>query len=88
MKQLLVQLDDRLAAELERRVPARSRGRSEFVRRAIQRALDEEVETQMAAAYAAQPDREAAHFDASSWDAWAPKRIPASPTRTRARRRP
>lgn len=82
MKQLLVQLDDRLASELERHVPARSRQRSEFVRRAIRRALDAEIEARMAEAYRAQPDVEPAHFDPAVWE-------PASvrPRRAGARKR-
>ena len=68
MKQILVQLDDRLAAALERHVPARSRGRSEFVRRAIQRALDAEIEAKMAAAYRETPDTEPIHFDPAVWE--------------------
>ena len=68
MKQLLVQIDDDLASALERHVPARSRQRSEFVRRAIRRAIDVELEARMAEAYRVRPDAEPAHFDAAVWE--------------------
>jgi predicted transcriptional regulator len=73
-KQLIVELDDGLAGELERVAPARSRRRSSFVRGALRRALDELAETRMARAYAAQPDVEPAHFDARLWEPSAPRR--------------
>ena len=44
MKQILVQLDDALAEELERFVPGSSRKRSDFIRKAIARALLDVVE--------------------------------------------
>jgi Arc/MetJ-type ribon-helix-helix transcriptional regulator len=68
-KQLIVELDEPLARELERVAPARSRRRSSFVRAALRRALDEMVEARMAAAYKARPDVEPAHFDPRLWEA-------------------
>jgi predicted transcriptional regulator len=67
-KQLIVELDEGLASELERVAPARSRRRSSFVRAALRRALDELVEARMAEAYEAQPDIEPAHFDPRLWE--------------------
>jgi hypothetical protein len=67
-KQLIVELDESLARELERIAPARSRRRSAFVRRALRRALDEAAEARMAEAYRAQPDVEPAHFDPRVWE--------------------
>lgn len=67
MKRLHVEIDDRLASELERQAPARSRQRSEFVRRAIRLALDAEVEAQLADAYRVKPDHEPVHFDPAVW---------------------
>jgi hypothetical protein len=72
MKQLIVEVDEALARELERVAPARSRRRSSFVRAALRRALDELAETRMADAYRAQPDSEPAHFDPRVWDFPAP----------------
>lgn len=68
-KQLIVELNETLARDLERVAPARSRRRSSFVRAALRRALDELVEARMAEAYKAQPDVEPAHFDPHLWEA-------------------
>jgi Arc/MetJ-type ribon-helix-helix transcriptional regulator len=72
-RQLIVELDEPLARELERAAPARSRRRSSFVRAALRRALDELAERRMAEAYRAQPDVEPAHFDPRTWEAGAAK---------------
>jgi len=68
VKQLIVELDEPLARELERVAPARSRRRSSFVRAALRRALDDLAEARMAEAYRAQPDVEPAHFDPRLWE--------------------
>jgi predicted transcriptional regulator len=80
-KQLIVELDEPLARELERVAPARSRQRSSFVRTALRRALDELAEARMAEAYKAQPDAEPAHFDPRVWESG------ATASRSRRRRR-
>ena len=67
-RQLIVELDEPLARELERAAPARSRRRSSFVRAALRRALDELAEARMADAYKARPDVEPAHFDPRVWE--------------------
>ena len=51
MKQLLIEIDDELAARLEKVAPGRSRRRSEFVRYAIRQALWELEEQATAEAY-------------------------------------
>jgi uncharacterized protein (DUF1778 family) len=66
-RQLIVELDEPLARELERAAPARSRQRSSFVRAALRRALDELADSRMTEAYKAQPD-EPAHFDPRLWE--------------------
>ena len=72
MKQLLVEVEDDVAAELERVAPARSRRRSEFIRLAIRKALWEEEERATAEAYRRQPDSaDEVHVDAAVWE---PKR--------------
>ena len=68
VKQLIVELDEPLARELERVAPARSRQRSAFIRAALRRALDELMEARIAEAYKAQPDVEPAHFDPRLWE--------------------
>jgi Arc/MetJ-type ribon-helix-helix transcriptional regulator len=80
MKQLIVELDEPLARQLERVAPARSRQRSSFVRAALRRALDELVEARMAKAYNAKPDVEPAHFDPRLWE---PKAAPRASGRKR-----
>ncbi len=66
MKQILVQLDERTAALLERAVPARTRKRSEFIRQAIGRALLEVEEVRTRAAYRRSPPDPIA-FDPAVW---------------------
>ena len=70
MKQLLIEVDDDVAARLEAVAPARSRRRSEFVRNAIQRALWRIEEETTAEAYRRQPDSGAdAYLDPRVWEA-------------------
>ena len=72
MKQLLVEVDDDIAARLEQVAPARSRRRSEFIRMAIRKALWEEQERATAEAYRRHPDSAGdAYLDSSVWE---PKR--------------
>jgi predicted transcriptional regulator len=79
MKQLLVEIEDDLAERLEEVAPSRSRRRSEFIRRAIRRAIWELEEQETAEAYARTPDSsEDAYVDPSVWEA---------PPRTRAGRK-
>jgi predicted transcriptional regulator len=69
MKQLLVEIDDATAARLDRVAPSRARKRSEFVRKAILAALDRELESETAAAYARRPDGEQDdYFDPAEWE--------------------
>ncbi len=68
MKQLIVELEEPLARELERVAPAHSRRRSAFVRAALRRALDELAEARIAEAYKARPDDEPPHFDPRVWE--------------------
>jgi Arc/MetJ-type ribon-helix-helix transcriptional regulator len=81
VRQLIVELDEPLAQELERAAPARSRQRSSFVRAALRRALDELAERRMLEAYKAQPDVEPAHFDPRTWE----KRAAAKPAARKRR---
>jgi predicted transcriptional regulator len=78
MKQLLIEIDEDMAAQLERVAPTRSRRRSEFIRTAIRRALWDLEERATAEAYARQPDSGEAYLDATVWEAG----------RARSRRRP
>ena len=82
MKQLLIEIDEDMATQLERVAPTRSRLRSEFIRAAIRRALWELEERATAQAYAGQPDSaKEAYLDAIVWEA-----SPRSRPRPRRRR--
>src|ERR1041384_7492963 len=83
MKQLLVQIDDRTLALLERVAPGRSRKRSEFIRRAVARALMDELEHRTRAAYEARPDESVA----SHPDEWASDAEAVHPVKPRPKRR-
>ena len=70
MKQILVEIDDQTAAELERVAPARSRQRSEFIRRALRRALWDEEESRTREAYLRNPEADGtAYFEPDGWEA-------------------
>ena len=72
MKQLLIEVDDDLAAKLEKVAPGRSRRRSEFVRYAIRQALWELEEQATAEAYGRVPDSEDDVFlNSSVWESQA-----------------
>ena len=81
VKQIIVELDDSMARELERAAPAHSRQRSAFIRAALRRELDRLVDARIAEAYRAQPDTEPPHFDPRLWEP-----APASKGRRRRRR--
>lgn len=69
MKALLVQLDDEVAAQLERVAPGKSRQRSEFIRNAIREALWNIEEKMTALAYREQPDsNEDSYLSADAWE--------------------
>jgi Arc/MetJ-type ribon-helix-helix transcriptional regulator len=68
-RQIIVELDEGTALELERVAPSRARKRSEFVRRALRQALDAEAERRMADAYRQQPDdAEPESIDPAAWE--------------------
>jgi predicted transcriptional regulator len=66
MKQILIQLDDELAAQLERIVPGRSHRRSAFLRRVIAQALQDELEAGTRAAYQKWP-AQVGQVDPTEW---------------------
>jgi hypothetical protein len=55
MKQILIELDDACARDLERVAPSKNRRRAEFVRLAIRRAIDLALDRATEAAYRATP---------------------------------
>jgi hypothetical protein len=56
MKQIMIQLDDATAAQLDEIAPGSSRKRSEFLRGVIARALHETLELRTREAYRKWPD--------------------------------
>lgn len=69
MQQVIVELDDRTIARLNRVAPPRARKRSEFIREAIRRALNERLEQDMERAYRLQPQEDAdLDVDPSTWE--------------------
>jgi len=67
--QLIVELDDAMARELEAVAPARARKRSEFVRQALRAALDRVAEARMREAYEKRPDdEEPEYIDQGAWE--------------------
>lgn len=69
MIKVLVELDDDIAARLERVAPSRVRRRSEFIRNALRRALWELEEQAAAEAYRRQPDAgHDAYIDPAAWE--------------------
>jgi hypothetical protein len=66
MKQLLIQLDDATAAQLEHVAPGKSRKRSEFLRGVIARGVQEALEANTRKAYERWPDAPPP-FDAADW---------------------
>lgn len=88
MKQILLELDDGMAAKLEAIAPARSRKRSEFLRKAIQQAIWDLEEAATREAYERQPDStEPLSFDPGVWDpkAW-PRSRSGQPQKARRKR--
>jgi hypothetical protein len=94
MKNILIELDDRCALELERVAPAKKRLRAEFVRLAIRRAVDLALDRATEEAYRKKPEGEAlAAEDLTGWDEHnelaRPARVPRKPrARTRRAKRP
>ncbi len=74
MQQVIVELDDRTVERLNRVAPPSARKRSEFIREAIRRALNERLEQDMEQAYRRQPQEGAdLDVDPATWEA-APKK--------------
>jgi predicted transcriptional regulator len=68
-KQLIVEVDEATARELEAVAPSSARKRSAFLRQALRKALDAAQEQRMAQAYARLPDEAEAFFDSEAWEA-------------------
>jgi len=88
MKQLLVDLDDRCARDLERVAPTKKRMRAEFVRLAIRHAIDLALDRATEQAYRARPIAgEITPADLLGWDEHNTLAMPArTPARGHGRR--
>jgi hypothetical protein len=70
MKQILIEIDDRCARDLQRVAPAGKRVRAEFIRLALRRAIDIALDRSTETAYRARPlAREFLSADLVGWDA-------------------
>lgn len=89
MKQILVELDDRCARDLERVAPAKKRMRAEFIRLAVRRAVDVALDRATAESYLARPFADGVEArDLVGWDEHNALAKPASqPKRPRAAKR-
>jgi len=68
MQQVIVELDEKTLTELDRVAPAKARKRSEFIREAIRKALNERLEAEMERAYRRIPHQSVDHdIDPSTW---------------------
>jgi len=86
MKQILIEIDDQCARDLERVAPVKTRKRAEFVRLAIRRAIDLALDRETQAAYRVQPlSTSVLEGDLAGWDE--KNRLAKVATRTRARKK-
>jgi hypothetical protein len=85
MKQILVEIDDRCARDLERVAPTRRRKRAEFIRLAIRRAIDLALERDTIAAYRSHPISD--ELLAGDLDGWDPENELARPAAMESSRR-
>ncbi len=87
MKPILIELDDRLARELERVAPAKRRKRAEFIRLAIRQAIDLALDRDTERAYRALPlPGELTIDDLRGWDDHNRLAMPARRSRQRSKR--
>jgi len=89
MKQILIEIDDRCARDLERVAPVQKRMRAEFIRLALRRAIDLALDRTTEAAYRKRPlAAELSSADLVGWDTENELARPATPARkVRGRRR-
>ena len=81
MKQILIDLDDQCARDLERVAPAKKRKRAEFIRLAIRQAIDRALDRATEEAYRAQPS--IGVIVAADLLGWDPQNELATPAPTR-----
>lgn len=80
MQQVIVELDERTLERLNRVAPPSARKRSDFIREAIRRALNERLSEEMERAYLKQPQEAAeVDLDPATWEAPPRKKRKARP---------
>lgn len=85
MKKILIEIDDRCARDLERVAPARTRSRAGFIRMALRRAIDLELDRATAKAYRTAPlSGELTSGDLAGWDERNELALPAKGGRRRS----
>ena len=85
MKQILIELDDACARDLERVAPAKKRQRAEFIRLAIRRAIDAALDKKTVEAYRKAPLAASGDDDdLSGWDPNNELAQPAAPPKRRS----
>jgi len=88
MKQILLELDDRCARDLERVAPAGKRVRAEFIRLALRRAIDLALDRATARAYEKTPlPADLVLPDLMGWDERNELAVHLAPRPQRAKRR-
>jgi len=86
MKQLLIEIDDQCARDLERVAPVKTRKRAEFIRLAIRRAIDLALDRATQEAYRLQPlSGSVLAGDLTGWDEQ--NQLAKVATKTRARKK-
>lgn len=74
MQQVIIELDDATVERLNKVAPPKQRKRSEFIREAIRRALNERLEAEMERAYREVPDDFEPPMIAETWEKPRPAR--------------
>jgi ribosomal protein S9 len=88
MKQILIEIDERSARDLQRVAPAGKRVRAEFIRLALRRAIDIALDRSTESAYRERPlAGEFTSADLVGWDSENKLAKPAAPRKARRRRR-
>jgi hypothetical protein len=88
MKQILIEIDDQFARDLQRVAPAKKRVRAEFIRLALRRAIDIALDRSTERAYRERPlTGEFSSADLAGWDPENEFAKPAAPPRKVGRRR-
>ena len=88
MKQILIEIDDRCARDLQRVAPVKKRVRAEFIRLALRQAIDVALDRNTRTAYRKRPlPAELSSADLAGWDTENELARPATPAKKVRRQR-